>query len=190
MALRLEADISNDVECLRVGHLEHWSCQLNIFGASDRPGWTGFLDSLKVTCRLLNSEDNEPEIEELIVSPVQEINEVEILMKEIDQNSATITAQDYIDMDQEFVVKDNAAIDEWLTATIANHQMEIEDEDGNDDDKASGLVTDTEKISCISDAFKKITALEDCAQRIQSIHMSKTLLELRTILENKYPQRK
>ncbi|KAK9670964.1 hypothetical protein QE152_g41074, partial [Popillia japonica] len=82
-------------------------------------------------------EDNEPEIEEL--SPVQEINEVEILMREIDQNSATITAQDYIDVDQEIIVNDDAAIDEWLTATIPNYQMEIEDEDGNDHDKASGL---------------------------------------------------
>lgn len=51
------------------------------------------------------------------------------------------------------------------------------------------MVDENEKINTFSDALKKLTALEDFAEKINSNKMTEKLLELRTIMEENAPRR-
>lgn len=51
-------------------------------------------------------------------------------------------------------------------------------------------IDENEKITCFSDAFKKVTALEQYAQKIECTQILEKTLELRTLMEKKAPQLK
>lgn len=51
-------------------------------------------------------------------------------------------------------------------------------------------IDENEKINHFSDAFKKVTALEQYAQKIECTPILEKILELRTLLEKKAPQLK